>query len=164
MSRASSPSAAPLHVFPYCRVDGVLPGDVVIAIRDPKNIMAGILEGVSCIPEQRAQRLSGAIPIGRGGFRNFLPLSKPVSYSTRTNFCHKLRKVGQVFALNHETKRPCIEITLKQGWGKHTLELNEAFEQGRGTMIGQHWLDYDHVALAVPIIGLGIVELVAFGI
>ncbi len=28
-------------------------------------------------------------------------------------------------------------------------------------MIGQHWLDYDHVAFAVLIIGLGIVELVA---
>ena len=32
------------------------------------------------------------------------------------------------------------------------------------TMVDRHWLDYDHVALAVLIIGLGIVELVAFGI
>ena len=85
---------------------------------------------------------------------------------TRTNFHHKLRNIGQVFAPNHETKRLCIEIALKQGWGKHTLEpkKNWAFEQGKGTMIGRHWLDYDHVALAVLIIGLGIVELVAFGI
>jgi hypothetical protein len=83
-----------------------------------------------------------------------------------TNFCHKLRNVGQVFALNRETKKLRIEIALKQGFGKHTLEpkKNCGFEQGKGTMIGRHWLDYDHVALAVLIIGLGIVELVAFGI
>jgi len=31
-------------------------------------------------------------------------------------------------------------------------------------MIERHWLDYDHVALAALIVGLGIVELVAFGI
>jgi hypothetical protein len=31
-------------------------------------------------------------------------------------------------------------------------------------MIGRYWLDYDPVALAVLVIGLGIVELVAFGI
>jgi hypothetical protein len=31
-------------------------------------------------------------------------------------------------------------------------------------MMGRHWLEYDHVALAVLIIGLGIVELLALGI
>jgi hypothetical protein len=28
----------------------------------------------------------------------------------------------------------------------------------------RHWLEYDHIALAVLVIGLGIVELVALGI
>jgi hypothetical protein len=83
-----------------------------------------------------------------------------------TNFRHKLRNVGPVFAANHEAKKLYIEIALKQGRGKHTLEpkKNWASEQRKGTMIGRHWLDYDHVALAVLVIGLGIVELVAFGI
>jgi hypothetical protein len=31
-------------------------------------------------------------------------------------------------------------------------------------MLGRHWLDYDSVALAVLIIGLGLVELLALGI
>ena len=40
-----------------------------------------------------------------------------------------------------------------------------AFEQRMDVMRAiRHWLEYDHVALAVLIIGLGIVELVAFGI
>jgi hypothetical protein len=31
-------------------------------------------------------------------------------------------------------------------------------------MLVRHWLDYDHVSLAVLIIGLGIVELLALAI
>jgi hypothetical protein len=31
-------------------------------------------------------------------------------------------------------------------------------------MLGRHWLEYDHVAAAVLIIGLGIVELLVLGI
>ena len=76
------------------------------------------------------------------------------------------KNAGPVFAPNHEAKKLYIEIALKQRRGKHTLEpeKNWASEQRKGTMIGRHWLDYHHVALAVLIIGLGIVELVAFGI
>jgi hypothetical protein len=51
-------------------------------------------------------------------------------YYSWTNFGHKLRNAGQVFAPNHEVKKLCIEIALKQGWGKHTLgpKKNWAFE------------------------------------
>jgi hypothetical protein len=119
-----------------------------------------------------SRSLECALKVHGGGFfakaksRDGLITQNPYRALPWTNFRHKLRNVGQVFAPNHETKRLCIEIALKQGWGKHTLEpkKNWAFEQGNGTMIGRHWLDYDHVALAVLIIGLGIVELVAFGI
>ena len=38
---------------------------------------------------------------------------------------------------------------------------NRAFKQGMDTMLRQHWLDYDFVALAVLFIGLGVVELLA---
>jgi hypothetical protein len=31
-------------------------------------------------------------------------------------------------------------------------------------MLGRHWLDYDYVALAVLVIGLGFVELLALSI
>jgi hypothetical protein len=34
-----------------------------------------------------------------------------------TDFCHKLRNVGQVFAPNREAKKPGSEIALKPGWG-----------------------------------------------
>jgi hypothetical protein len=81
-------------------------------------------------------------------------------------FRHKPRNAGQIFAPNHEAKKLRIEIPLKQRRGKHAQEgkKNRASEQRKGTMIGRHWLDYDHVALVVLIIGLGLVELVAFGI
>ena len=44
-----------------------------------------------------------------------------------------------------------------------TSRKNWAFEHGMDIM-RRHWLDYDLVALAVLIIGLGIVELLAFSI
>ena len=94
------------------------------------------------------------------------PLSVSVQLWPTPIFRHKPRNAGQLFAANREAKKPCGEIALKQGWGKPTLQAkkNRAFEQGKRIMIGRHWLDYDHVALAVLIVGLGIVELVAFGI
>ena len=92
-----------------------------------------------------------------------------------TDFCHKLRNLGQVFAPNRETKKPSNEIALKQG------RVNAGQSQvgggscsgpqeklgvctGEGTMFVRHWLDYDFVALAVLVIGLGAVELLALSI
>jgi hypothetical protein len=51
----------------------------------------------------------------------------------RSNFRHKLRNARQVFAPNHEAKKPCVEIALKQGWGKHTLEANKNGRSNRGS-------------------------------
>ena len=41
---------------------------------------------------------------------------------------------------------------------------NGPHERGMHTMLRQHWLDYDPVALAVLVIGLAIVELLALSI
>jgi hypothetical protein len=91
-----------------------------------------------------------------------------------TDFCHKLRNIGQAFASNRETKKSCGEIALKQGWGHAGWREQEsscsgpkknwAFEQGKATMPVRHWLDYDYVALAVLVIGLGVVELAVLSI
>ena len=108
-------------------------------------------------PAVRPYRYEGSLYSGRISATN---------RETLVRFSPQTTKRWPGFAPNHEAKKLYIEIALKQGRGKHTLEpkKNWASEQRKCTMIGRHWLDYDHVALAVLIIGLGIVELVAFGI
>jgi hypothetical protein len=73
---------------------------------------------------------------------------------------HKLRSVGRIFATTHETKMLLREIALKQGWGRR----RSASRLGEGIMLVRRWLDYDHVSLAVLIIGLGMVEWLALAI
>jgi hypothetical protein len=78
---------------------------------------------------------------------------------------HKLRNAGPVFATNRE-------IRLKQACGRcYSTRRLPSFE-GPGIRIGmdvmlsdyRHWLEYDPVALAVLLGGVGFVELIVLSI
>jgi hypothetical protein len=78
---------------------------------------------------------------------------------------HKLRNAGRVFATNRE-------IRLKQACGRcYSTRRLPSFE-GPGIRIGmdvmlsdyRHWLEYDPVALAVLLGGVGFVELIVLSI
>jgi hypothetical protein len=64
----------------------------------------------------------------------------------------------------------CSEIALKQGWGNvyalgthHRAKKIGRLNMG-WTVMRRHWLDYDLVALAVLIVGVGLVELLVLSI
>ena len=78
---------------------------------------------------------------------------------------HKLRNAGRVFATNRE-------IRLKQACGRcYSTRRLPSFESP-GIRIGmdvmfsdyRHWLEYDPVALAVLLGGVGFVELIVLSI
>ena len=64
----------------------------------------------------------------------------------------------------------CCEIDMKQGWGNVDVlgAHHRAKKIGRlnmgWTVMRRHWLDYDPVALAVLIVGMGLVEVLALSI
>jgi hypothetical protein len=87
------------------------------------------------------------------------------------DFRHKLRNAGRVFATNRETRILCGEIRLKQACVDVFNKTVAVFETpgvriGMDVMLSdyRHWLEYDSVALAVLLIGIGLVELIVLRI
>ena len=101
-------------------------------------------------------------------------------------FSPQTAKRGRVFATNRETRIFCGEVRLKRACATHrsTRRLPhlppERFRQtvfetclrsgrsnrGIDVMFSnyRHWLEYDHVSLAVLLVGVGFVELIVLSI